>query len=383
MLWSVVVPLFDFWLSRGYWGDGIVLLQQAVQDAPPDDSSSYAQALIGLGTLLALTGHVAEALPYADEGYRRALMTGEPNTIAMAEQHMGMLVGEAPARERHFQAALAACRQANNHVLLASTLLLYGDYLREQGALDLAHAMYMEMLAHARALNDDTLTIYPVGNLGRLALLDGDIERAMMLFSESVALARAKDTANALADWLLRLGVVHYYRQEVDAAYATLTECVSLAEGLNHWRCLPNARMWLAAATLAHGDATAAKQLLQMSLAGYGNRLRSPASAYPSAAEVVEALVIAAYINATQHHGEEAATALGCAETLRAQACAPSDPFLIAMADHVREQLTRNMDPDALYNAMEGGRTTSALACFTMGISETNSIAHNSNTVEQ
>lgn len=141
--------------------------------------------------------------------------------------------------------------------------------------------------------------------------------------------------------------------------------------------------MWLAAATLARGDTTAAKQLLQMSLAGYVNRLRSPASAYPSAAELVEALVIAAYIYATQHHREEAATAVGCAEALRAQACAPSDPFLIVMADHVREQLTRNMGPDALYTAMERGRTTSALACFTAGISETNSIAHNSNTVEQ
>jgi len=52
-------------------------------------------------------------------------MTGEPNTIAMAEIHgMGMLAAEASARERHLQAGIAACRQANNQQLLANALLL-------------------------------------------------------------------------------------------------------------------------------------------------------------------------------------------------------------------------------------------------------------------
>jgi len=382
MLWSVVLPLFDFWISRGYWSDGIFLLQNVVQHAPPDDSSSYAQALIGLGTLLALTGYVAEALPYADDGYRRALMTGEPNTIAMAEQHMGMLVAEAPARERHFQAALVACRRANNSLLLVRTLLLYGDFLREQGTLEQARRMYTEMLSHARAMNDDTLTIYPLGNLGRLALLDGDIERAVMLFSESVAMARTQGNPTALTDWLLRLGIAQYYRQESEAAYVTLTECVNIAEALNHWRCLPNARVWLAAATLARGNTTAANRMLHMSVAGYGNRLHSHASAHPSVAELVEALVVAAHIHTIQHHNEEAAIALGCAQALRTQSYPPSDPFIIAMADNVHRRLVQAMEPATLDHAINRGLATSALVYFTVQLSETNSITYHLHTFE-
>ncbi|MDQ5854397.1 MAG: hypothetical protein M3380_20470, partial [Chloroflexota bacterium] len=111
-------------------------------------------------------------------------------------------------------------------------------------------------------------------------------------------------------------------------------------------------------------------------------RLHGPASLHPSATELVEALVVSAYIHASQHHDAEAATFLGCAEALRARTRASSDPFLMAMADHVREQLAGNMDPEALHKAMECGRTTAALTCFTAELSGTNRIAYNAKTVE-
>ncbi|MBC8078181.1 MAG: tetratricopeptide repeat protein, partial [Chloroflexales bacterium] len=361
-LWPLVFPLFSFWMYRGYWSDGLDLLLLAVRRAPPDDASGYALALVALATLLARTGRLAEALPYGDEGYRRALIAGEPNTIGMTEMHRGLMVADVAARERHFQAALAACRQANNRPLLANALMLYGDFLREQGALELAHARYSESLALARALGDDELALYPLGNLGRLALLDGAIGRAQSLFAECVAMARAQIAPVALVDWLLRLGVVQVYQREPAAAHATLTECVVLAEEINHWRCLPNARVWMAVATLERGDTTAANQVLQQAMAEYASRLGSPAPAHPYPAELVEALVAAAYIYAAQQRFEEAAVMLGCAEALGAQPQAPADPFLAALANQVREQLARAMGPAALQQALARGQATEARA---------------------
>lgn len=381
-LWPVVRPLFDFWMRRGSWADGIDLLLPTVQRAPPDDASGYAHALIAVAVLLARTGGVAEALPYEEEGYRRAVLTGEPVTIAMAEMHRGMLVANAPVRERHFQSALTACRHANNRPLLANVLLLYGDVLREQGALERVHAVYTECLTHARAL-DDELAVYALGNLGRLALLDSDIEQAYTRFGECVALARAQANPVALADWLLRLGGVQVYQHDPAAAHATLTECVGLAKDLNHQRCLTNARVWLAAATIEQGDTTAAGQLLHLSLAEYATRLHGPASAHPSAADLVEALVVAAQICAAQRQGEKAAVVLGCADALRAEAQTPADPFLITMADDLREHLARTMDPAILYNALARGRDTPARACLPWQIRQTNGTVHNPNIGEQ
>jgi predicted ATPase/transcriptional regulator with XRE-family HTH domain len=367
-LWPVVRPLFDFWTRRGYWDDGRDLLHLAVQRAPPDDSSEYAQALVALMTLLGRTGRLAEARSYGEEGYRRAMMTGDPATIGMAEMQMGMLVTEVLARERHFQAAIAACRQTNNRLLLANAFLLYGDFLRQQGALEPARALYTEMLTLARAL-DDELAVYALGNLGRLALLDGDIDRANTCFAECVAMARAQGAPIALADWLLRLGVVQYYQQEPTAAHAALAECVGLAEELNHWSCLSNARVWLAAATLSVGDVAEADRLLHMSLAGYVNRLQGPEQAHSAAAELAEALVAAAHIRAAQNRFDEAALALGCAETIHMRAQAPSDPFLEQIADQVRRCLTDEMDPSALNTALARGRAMSALEGFRSQIS--------------
>ncbi|KPV46169.1 hypothetical protein SE17_43575, partial [Kouleothrix aurantiaca] len=153
-LWPAAEPLFDYWMNRGSWDDGRNLLLRAVQAAMPADTRGYAVALVALATLLARTGHATEAQPYAEEGHRRALQTGEPNTIALAEMHGALLAADRAARERHFLAALDAGRTAQNRPLLARALMLYGDFLRDAGALAQARASYDESLALARALSD-------------------------------------------------------------------------------------------------------------------------------------------------------------------------------------------------------------------------------------
>jgi predicted ATPase/DNA-binding XRE family transcriptional regulator len=352
-LWPAAEPLFDYWMNRGSWDDGRNLLLRAVQAALPADTRGYAVALVALATLLARTGHAAEAQPYAEEGHRRALQTGDPNTIALAEMHGGLLAADHAARERHFLAALAAGRQAQNRPLLARTLMLYGDFLRDAGALAQAQAAYDESLALARALGDHALAIYPLGNLGRLALLDGALERARTLFAESVALARARHAPIALADWLLRLGVAQIYAQTPALAAATLAECVRLTEELNHWRNLPNAQIWLAVAALQSGDVAAADAILPLALAEYEKRLHDPESLAPPT-ELAEALLALALHHAAGARFAEAAGALGCAETLNAV----PDPFLAAMAAELRAKLTSALGDAAFAQALAQGRAT-------------------------
>jgi hypothetical protein len=364
MLWSVVHPLFFFWMRYGSLSDGRDLLAAAVQQAPREISAGYVQALLAYGVLLARTGRIAEALQHAPESYRLALLTEDPVTIARAEMDAGMLVADPTARESHFQTAIATSRQIGHRLLLTEALLLYGDHLREQGSLHAARVCYTECLAHAQAVRDDAMIFHMTGNLGRLALLDGALGEAGARFAECVALARDRNIPLALADWLLRLGVVQLYGHQPDAARATLNECVALAETLNHWRCLPNARVWLAVAALEHGDHLVAGRALQQSLDEYGRRLGSHPSAHPSPAELHEALVATAHVRAALGHAEQAAAALGCAEVLVAQA--PSDPFLVVWAEQVRDLLAHRMDSVALDTALAHGRASSPSTCFAL-----------------
>lgn len=369
-LWQVVPSLFSFWQQRGFWAEGRDMLRAAVAVGQADDSPGYALTLIALMAMLSRTGHTAEALRYGEEGYQRALTTEDPYTIGMAEVYYAMHSDDLATREAHFQAARAAGKQANNRQLLALVAFMYGDLLREQGALARAHACYTESLTHARALRDVDLTLYPLGNLGRLALLDGALDRAAAIFGECVAMARTHGAPIALVDWLLMLGIAQVHQHTPLVARATLTECVKRAEELDHWYSLPRSRAWLAAATLQSGDSTAVDDVLQLSLAGYAARLHSFESEHPSSAELAEVLVVTASILTAQERFEKAAIMIGCAETLAADPQVPVDPFLLKMADTVREQLAQTTASAALQQAFTRGRTTSALACVTAALSD-------------
>ncbi|MBC8161643.1 MAG: hypothetical protein H7Z42_10535 [Roseiflexaceae bacterium] len=369
-LWQVAPSLFSFWQQRGFWAEGRDMLRVAVGVGQADESPEYALTLIALMAMLSRTGHQVEALRYGEEGYQRALNTEDPYTIGMAEVYFALLIDDLATREARFQAATAAGNQANNRRLLALVSFMHGDLLREQGALAQAHACYTESLTHARALRDVDLTIYPLGNLGRLALLDGALDRAAAIFAECVAMARTHGAPSALVDWLLMLGIAQAYQHNPLVVRATLTECVTLAEELDHWFSLPRARAWLAAATLQSGDITAVDEVLQLSLAGYAARLHGFESVHPSSAELVEVLVVTAHIFTAQERFEKAAIMIGCAETLGADPHALVDPFLLIMADKVRKHLAQTTAPAALQQAFTRGRATSALACVTATLSD-------------
>jgi hypothetical protein len=141
---------------------------------------------------------------------------------------------------------------------------------------------------------------------------------------------------------------------------ATLEEGVTLAEELNHWRNLPNAYAWLAVATLQCGDATVADEVLLRSLASYPSRLRCLASAHPYPAELIEALVAAAYNFTAQGRFEEAGAMPGCADALNSQPQAPTDPFLSTIAEQIRKQRDSAMSPMILQRVLACGRAAEA-----------------------
>jgi tetratricopeptide (TPR) repeat protein len=75
---------------------------------------------------------------------------------------------------------------------------------------------------------------WPLGNLGRLALQDGDYAQAQSAFEESVALCRAVANKLGAADWLIQVATAALYLLDYAHAQAALGECLPLSRDLGH-----------------------------------------------------------------------------------------------------------------------------------------------------
>ena len=70
----------------------------------------------------------------------------------------------------------------------------------------------VESLVLFRAVDDQLMIAWPLGNLGRLALQGGDYAQAQAAFEESVALCRAAGNKLGAADWLIQVATVALLR---------------------------------------------------------------------------------------------------------------------------------------------------------------------------
>jgi tetratricopeptide (TPR) repeat protein len=107
---------------------------------------------------------------------------------------------------------------------------LQGDRLLRFGLVAEAKASFEASLVHSRALGDTYWIAYPLGNLGRMALQDGDLQQAYEMISESVTITRRSGNRGGIADWLFRLGQVQLYRGELAEAEINLRETLRLYE---------------------------------------------------------------------------------------------------------------------------------------------------------
>ena len=113
-------------------------------------------------------------------------------------------------------------------------LFVLGERTRSHGDHDRATAQYTESLMLFRAVGDQLMIAWPLGNLGRLALQSGDYAQAQAAFQESVALCRAAGNKLGAADWLIQVATAALYQADEARAQATLGECLPLSRDLGH-----------------------------------------------------------------------------------------------------------------------------------------------------
>ena len=355
-LYRLTRPCFLFWFERGHWREGAEHLRRLLNQTAGDPSPARAAALVACATLLYRSGRMHEGMAYAVEGYDVAVRGNDPVIRAMAAMNLSQQAPDAEQRLRFGREAIAALRPTPQRVLLAAALSLRGDELRMRGELQEARVAYTESLALRQAVGDELGTVNPLGNLGRLALLEGDVAAAQRRFAACVALARRSGSRPAVADWLLRLGVAQVYQEQLVEGRATLEEALALARAVEHQHSVPNILAWLALLLARQGALEEARRALEQSLNAYASvfalAAETPArdTTYTERPDVLDALIAAAQVHTAGERAELAAVALGCAARLAAEQSWRIEPPLQVIAQRLEETANQSLD-DADFRA--------------------------------
>ncbi len=333
-----------YWSQRGNWGEAAERLRHVLARLAEDASPERVLILLDYANFVARSGRPRDALPYIQEAYALAQRVEDPHLLGLAAAVMSMAV---PAeRQRFLQQAIPLLRQAEVRPTLAGALWIWGDELRSQGALAQARAANEESLQIFRQMGNVTHIVYPLGSLGRLALLDGDLAGARHNFAECEELCRRIRNRVSLANSLLGLGMVHLYQSEPSPARAALQEALAVSEEIAHRPLVPNILTWLALVAMAEGDLDQAGQYLNQSLNAYtklyaanGAHISASDFQYVERSRLIEALLAAARFHATRDRPVSAARLLSFAENMLQEHHYRLDPPLQAMVSDLHSQL--------------------------------------------
>ena len=206
---------------------------------------------------------------------------------------------------------------------------------------------------------------YPLGNLGRIALADGDVQTARRSFATCVAYSRENGNRISLVDWLMRLGTVLLYESDTPAARAALREAHALAQQLGYHDSLPALYRWLALTESMDGSYAAALDELAQSLDGYAQNERTDATngsqvlVGEHGAELLESLVVVAQLAAASGQHGQAVIALGGAARLLEQPGERLDQPLQALMDGVLATSRHAIDATAFAERWQHGAAQS------------------------
>ena len=324
-LYRLMRPSSIYWQVRGYFHEGADWMQQLLERTAGDQGAQHTEALIVYSNMRARSGHPREALPYLLDGYQRATSDNDPYLLGMAALNMSQAAQTPDQRLHYGRMAITALRAAGDQMHLGAMLWMLGDELRAQGELEPARNAYTESVDVLRQIGNTAETIYPIGNLGRLALLQGDVVTAQSSFAECVVLARRSGNPVILADWLLRLGVTELYQGQLEAAREALEEAHRLAQKTGHHQVVPNISGWLALQAVLTGDIERASAALRQSLHGYIQLVAledgtlTHATRYHNRPDVLDALIAAAHVQAVESRMELVIVALSAATRMQTE----------------------------------------------------------------
>lgn len=160
-------------------------------------------------------------------------------------------MGDVEGAGEHLRASLHLARQSGNDLQVARALNALGLIAILRGEMSHAHTVFTEALALARRTGDPAIFLDTMVNLGQIIADLEDRHEMCALLSEAVDVARARGDRHTLAMLLSNLGQLLCFDDQLEAALPLLHEGLAITTEIGeswnvlrvHW-CLGHAALW-------------------------------------------------------------------------------------------------------------------------------------------
>jgi tetratricopeptide (TPR) repeat protein len=270
--------------------------------------------------------------------------------VLFVEMEMHGVAGHLDEATELTHRALAVFRRLGDHWGVSAIQYHLGLALHRAGRLDVALQTYEAALVEGRQAGMVNTIQYLLANMGHIALLLGDPDRAERLFAEAAVAARELGAEGSpLA--ALGEGMLARYRGDPTAAHHHFSAALGMLAA-------PEVRDWAAAATSglgfvaeSAGDLAAVERLHRQAV-----QLATSAGHVGAAARAV-AMEGLACVAAARGDGQTAAALLGTAARWRVEAHRPATPLEQHDIDRAADRARALLGPDA-YAAAENAVLT-------------------------
>jgi tetratricopeptide (TPR) repeat protein len=254
--------LGPYWEARGQVSEAHRWLDAALAAEPV---SPWARARVLMAKsrlLLVVEGDAAQAIPPLEESLSLYRHQNDVRWMVVSTSHLATALrqlGQHPRAEALFDESVDLARQDGDLWALSLALNNYGgDVMEERADTAQARPLLEESLALRRSLGEPRGVATTLSNLGALALLDGDADRAARLFAEHLTLAQQAGLVPHTAWALTGLGLAAVYQNDRERAAGLLRQALRLARDMGDRPTVAQCLAGLAAMT---ADPAAAARL--------------------------------------------------------------------------------------------------------------------------
>ena len=265
----IATALVRFWEIRGYMHEGQTwferLLAQVDKDVP---TAVHANALAYASFLTMLLGDAETTMVYGQQAIALAEAAGGEGSqiliialasLASAARAAGDFRTSCALEEREIRLLR---RVPGQEFFLGMALLAHGSVAIELAEYETARTSLTESLAIAREAGDSFRTAHALNTLGDLARCEQRYEDAQTLYEHSEALLRELGAKHDLASVLYNLGQTCLYLGNIERAYVLFCESMAAHETLQNAPGVAECLTGFAAIALLRGRPAAGARLL-------------------------------------------------------------------------------------------------------------------------
>jgi predicted ATPase/DNA-binding SARP family transcriptional activator/Tfp pilus assembly protein PilF len=230
--------LGPYWEARGQLSEAHRWLDAALATEPVSPGARARTLNAKSRLLLLLETDVAQALPFLEEALILFQGLNDARWTVVTTSHLASALrkdGQHQRADARFDESIELGRRHGDTWALSLALNNYGDDLLEQrGDTAQARPLLEESLTLRRSLGEPRGVVTTLSNLGVIALLDGDLDRAAGVFAEQLALAQQAGLVLHTSWGLTGLGLAAAYQDDEARAAPLLRQGLRLAHDLGN-----------------------------------------------------------------------------------------------------------------------------------------------------